>query len=252
MTPVPRVVHVVVTDSFGGVERYVSEVSKRIADDSWQPTVVGGNEQAMRAALGDGVRWLPGRNPLEALASVARAGRQDMCHVHMTYAEAVGLAARRAHSAPVVSTRHFASRRGSSRLGRRVAPWIARNLSCEIAISRFVADNLERPPDRVIVNGVPESPLFWSRDNRVVLVAQRLEPEKDTLTALEAWELSGLADEGWSLRIVGDGSRRAALEAWARAHGARNVAFAGWVEDMASEFARAGMLLHLPLRSRSD
>jgi glycosyltransferase involved in cell wall biosynthesis len=236
-------VHIVVTDSFGGVERYVSEVSNRLAADSWQPTVVGGREAAMRAALRDGVRWLPGRNALEALASVARAGRQDVCHVHMTLAEAVGLAARRVHSAPVVSTRHFASPRGTSPLGRRVAPWIARNLACEIAMSRFVADNLERPPARVIVNGVPESPLLWSRGNRIVLVAQRLEPEKSTLTALRAWMLSGLADEGWSLRIVGGGSRRKELEAWVRAHGTRNVAFAGWVEDMAAEFAQAGMLL---------
>jgi glycosyltransferase involved in cell wall biosynthesis len=240
---VARVLHVVVTDSFGGVERYVGEVASRLAADSWQPTVVGGNERAMRAVLGDVVRWLPGRTPLEALASVARTGRQDVCHVHMTLAEAVGLLTRRVHTAPVISTRHFARRRGRSRLGRRAAPWIARNLDCEIAVSRFVADNLERRPDRVIVNGVPESPLLWSRHSRAVLVAQRLEPEKDTLTALRAWRLSGLADEGWSLRVVGDGSRREGLETWARTNSAREVEFVGWVEDMAAEFAQAGMLL---------
>lgn len=235
--------HIVVTDSFGGVERYVSEVASGFADDSWQPTVVGGNERAMRAALREGVRWLPGRNPLEALASVRRAGRQDICHAHMTYAEAVGIAARRAHSAPIVSTRHFAAHRGKTRVGRFTAPWIARNLSCEIAISRFVADHVERPPDCVIVNGVPDSPALWNRENRVVLVAQRLEPEKDTLTALRAWQQSGLADQGWSLRVVGDGSQRRELEDQARSHGGDRVAFAGWVGDMRSEFEQAGMLL---------
>jgi glycosyltransferase involved in cell wall biosynthesis len=235
--------HIVVTDSFGGVERYVSDVANRLAEDSWQPTVVGGNQPAMRAALGDAVRWLPGRNPLEALASVRRAGRQDVCHAHMTYAETVGIAARRAHAAPVVSTRHFAAPRGKTRLGRFAAPWIARNLACEIAISRFVADHLERPPDRVIVNGVPESPALWRRASRIVLVAQRLEPEKDTLTALRAWHRSGLADEGWLLRVVGEGSGRRELEVWARSHGVREVTFTGWLGDMPSEFAQAGMLL---------
>ena len=42
---------------------------------------------------------------------------------------------------------------------------------------------------------------------------QRLEPEKDTMTALRAWKASRLAEEGWSLRIVGAGAERAALEA---------------------------------------
>jgi glycosyltransferase involved in cell wall biosynthesis len=240
---VPRVLHIVVTDSFGGVERYVSDVANRLADDSWQPTVVGGNEPAMRAALGDAVRWLPGRNPLEALASVRRAGQQDVCHAHMMYAEAVGIVARRAHEAPVISTRHFAAHRGKTRVGRFTAPWIARNLACEIAISRFVADHLERPPDRVIVNGVPKSVVLWRRASRVVLVAQRLEPEKDTLTALRAWHRSGLAEEGWSLRVAGEGSERRELEAWTRSHGAREITFTGWQDHMPSEFARAGMLL---------
>ena len=46
----------------------------------------------------------------------------------------------------------------------------------------------------------------------VVLVAQRLEPEKRTDVALRAWAASGLADRGWRLQIAGDGAERDDLE----------------------------------------
>ena len=38
----------------------------------------------------------------------------------------------------------------------------------------------------------------------VVLVAQRLEPEKDTDVAVRAFALSGLAGRGWRLEVAGD------------------------------------------------
>ena len=76
-----------------------------------------------------------------------------------------------------------------------------------------------------------------------MLVLQRLEPEKDTLTALRAWKASGLVEEGWSLRITGTGAERASLEAYAAAkRSLPNVTFAGWTAHVA-DFAGAGMLL---------
>ena len=86
-----------------------------------------------------------------------------------------------------------------------------------------------------------------------MLVLQRLEPEKDTLTALEAWELSGLADEGWSLRIVGDGSRAGgARGVGARARRTERRPSQAVVEDVASSSREPGCCWRLPLRSRSD
>jgi glycosyltransferase involved in cell wall biosynthesis len=161
----------------------------------------------------------------------------------MTLAEAVAVLARPVPRAPVVSTRHFASRRGSSRGGRLLAPAIASRLAREIAISEFVAGHIERRPEAVLPNAVPSSPLLWKSSNRTVLVLQRLEPEKDTITALHAWRDSRLVDDGWQLRVVGEGTQRAALEAESAAEGIEGVTFAGWQSDVAGELARAGALL---------
>ena len=239
----PSVVHIVVTGRFAGVERYVCDVATETASRGWDVTVVGGHPQHMPAMLGDRVRWEPGATALEALRAIRRVGRSDICHVHMTKAEALAVVTRRRHQAPIVSTRHFAARRGASHVGRIVSPWVAARLTREVAISEFVAGQLERPPDAVIVSGVPKSPCLWRVANRVVLVLQRLEPEKDTITALKAWQASRLVDEGWSLRIVGEGYERGQLERWMATEGVRGATFAGWTDDVSNEFERAGMLL---------
>ena len=76
-----------------------------------------------------------------------------------------------------------------------------------------------------------------------MLVLQRLEPEKDTITALEAWQASQLFASGWSLRVVGEGSERRSLEDWASSSGVEGVVFAGWTNDVASELGQAGVVL---------
>src|SRR5205814_1010334 len=126
------------------------------------------------ASLGPSVRWLPGSSPHQSLLALARLGRQDLCHAHMTTAEAVAVATRPLHRAPVVSTRHFAAERGSSTLGALIAPWIAPRLAREIAVSDFVAERLEHRPDAVVRNGVRPTDCLWRAESRVVLVLQRL------------------------------------------------------------------------------
>jgi glycosyltransferase involved in cell wall biosynthesis len=231
------------TEQFAGVERYVCDVATETARRGWDVAVVGGDPQHMPAVLGDRVRWEPGATPLKSLRSVMRLGRSDIYHAHMTAAEAVCVATRRLHGGRIVSTRHFAARRGASRVGHIVAPWIAAGLTRQIAISSFVASRLELPPDAVILSGVPNSPCLWRATNSVVLLLQRLEPEKDTITALSAWKESRLADEGWSLRVVGEGSQRGLLERWVAREGVGGVTFAGWAADVSDELERAGMLL---------
>ncbi|HJQ51007.1 MAG TPA: glycosyltransferase [Gaiellaceae bacterium] len=239
----PGVVHVVTTGSFAGVERYVCTTATELAGRGWEVAVVGGGACSMSASLGSRVRWLPGATAGEAVRSLARLGKQDICHVHMTIAEAVGVAARPLHRAAVISTRHFAARRGSTPVARVLAPLISAGLTREIAISEFVARNIGHRPNAVILNGVPASPCLWRPSSRVVLVLARLDPEKDTLTALRAWQASQLWTDGWSMRIVGDGSQRQVLEAWAKLQRLQEVVFAGWSSDVSSELARAGMLL---------
>jgi glycosyltransferase involved in cell wall biosynthesis len=238
-----RVVHVVVTSRLAGVERYVANTASELADRDWEVLVIGGDPRRMPQALAADVRWLPGATPIQAFRSLARIGRQDICHVHMTFAEAVGVAGRPLHRAPIVSTRHFAAARGSSPVVRALSPLISAQLAREIAVSRFVASRMERSPDAVLLNGVPPTPCLWRASSRVVLVLQRLEPEKDTLTALRAWQASRLWEDGWSLRVVGDGSERPMLEAWAQSQRIDAVTFAGWADDAEGELARAGVLL---------
>ncbi len=239
----PKVVHVVTTRRFAGVERYVADVAVETAAHGWDVAVVGGNPAAMPRTLDGRVRWLPGGSSAEAFFSLARAGRVDVCHAHMTKAEAVALAARPLHRAPVVATRHFAAPRGKTRLGRVLAPWIARGLARQLAVSEYVAGKLEAPAAAVLPNAVHARPLLWQQESRVVLVLQRLEPEKDTLIALRAWEESGLAGEGWTMRVVGDGSERADLEQWVGEHGVAGVEFGGWSDEPDAELARASVLL---------
>jgi len=52
-----------------------------------------------------------------------------------------------------------------------------------------------------------------------------------------------LADEGWSLRLVGEGSERGQLERWVQTEGVGGVTFTGWTDDVSKELERAGMLL---------
>ena len=110
----PSVVHVVATANFAGVERYVCDTARETAEQGWQVTVVGGNPRRMSEELGDSVTWFPGATGFQALRSLRKAGRYDVCHAHMTVAEAVSVAAWPVHRAPVVATRHFAARRGGS------------------------------------------------------------------------------------------------------------------------------------------
>jgi glycosyltransferase involved in cell wall biosynthesis len=239
----PSVVHVIVTANFAGAERYVSNVASETAMRGWDVAVVGGDPDHMPVALSNDVHWLPGATALESLRSLARLRRRDVCHAHMTLAEAVALVGRPFHRAPVVSTRHFAAYRGSSPLGRFLAPWIARRLARQLAVSRFVSGRLEQPPDAIVPHGVPRTPLLWNAGSRVVLVLQRLEREKDTLTALRAWAASGLAAHGWSLRVLGGGSEQEALKEWVASQRVPAVTFGGWTADVAAELVTTGILL---------
>ena len=62
-------------------------------------TVVGGNPSACPPPSSPGVRWLPGATAAESLRSLARVGRQDICHAHMTIAEAIAVRPAAASSA---------------------------------------------------------------------------------------------------------------------------------------------------------
>lgn len=238
-----RVAHVVVTPNFAGTERYVATTSNELARRGWRVDVIGGDPTRMRAELSSDVAWSPGHTPATAARSLWRLGRLDVCHAHLTLAEAVAVGLKPRHQGVVVSTRHIAVRRGSSPLGRLAAPVISRYVDRTIAISHFVASCMEAPPDLVIHNGIAIGTPTWRPENRTVLVMQRLEPDKNTKMALDIWAASGLAQAGWRMEILGEGSEREILREVMREEGIEGVELLGHVSDVSPYLARAGLML---------
>lgn len=239
-----RIAHVVVTSSFAGTERYVAEIAAAQAAHGHRVLVVGGDPDRLPAVLPAEVEWAPGASTRTALGSLVRAGRRDVVHSHITKADFVALAAAPGTGGRRVSTRHITAARGHGRPAQLLAPLVRRALTTEIAVSAFVAGQLETPPDAVLLNGVRPQPAGPARRQDTVLVAQRLAPEKDTGTALAAFASSGLADHGWTLTVAGDGPERPRLEQIAEELGVRDaVHFAGWVADPAGLMAGSAVLL---------
>lgn len=238
-----RIAHVVVTDSFAGTERYIADVAVGAAQLGHEVVVIGGSGRRMPEVLGDHARWLPSAAPSMALRTLRAIGKFDIVHAHLTYADAAAVLTRRAHGGQVISTRHIARRRGQGPAGRILRGYITRHIDREIAISEFVADAVGLPPSTVLVNGVRFRDSAWRPSSKTVVMAQRLEPEKDTATGLRGWHASGLAGRGWQLLIAGAGSERPRLEALVANHQIAAVEFLGEVTDMTSLWSQTGVLL---------
>jgi glycosyltransferase involved in cell wall biosynthesis len=240
--PALTIVHLVVTENFAGVERYVTYVAPVLAARGHNVTVLGGDARRMNDGLGSSVRWRGVWSLPAAVRMLFAHRRADVIHVHMTAAEIAATMVRPFLRGTVISTRHFAARRGSSTAIRLLNPLIRRSIDEQISISQFVADSIGEP-STVILNAVPEMPV-GPHDQAVVLVVQRLEVEKQTAVALRAWALSGLGVEGWTMEIAGDGVERPALERLAAELGvSKSVRFLGFADDVAARMSRARILL---------
>ncbi|MFI2753349.1 glycosyltransferase family 4 protein [Cellulomonas sp. P22] len=214
MSPGTEVVHVVCTEAFAGVERYVATLARVQDAQGSRVRVLGGDGPRMRAELaGSGVHWSPAGTPWQAAHALTRLRDVRVVHAHMTAAETAAVLAARA---PVVATRHFASTRGSSTPARAVGRLVSARIAGQVAISAYVAARVEGA-STVIHPGVPDQAVTSSGRRPVVLVAQRLEAEKRTDLALRIWAASGLAGRGWRLQVAGSGARLAELRDLAEA-----------------------------------
>ena len=236
------IVHAVRTDEFAGVERYVTEVSTSLAARGHRVAVIGGDPERMRAELPPNVPHQAARTVAQTAAALFDWRQVDLVHVHMTATEIAAALVHPVTRSPIVATRHFAAGRGSSPAARVLARWASRSITRDIAISRFVAEQI-RAPSELIPNGVAERPAA-ALDAPVVLVLQRLAPEKDPDVALRAWARCRLADQGWRLVVAGSGERAGDLVRLAGELGvAGSVEFAGRVRDTDVLLAGASIFL---------
>jgi glycosyltransferase involved in cell wall biosynthesis len=230
-----RILHVVCTDAFAGVERHVALLAAAQHDAGHEVRVIGGNGQRMAAEMNrPGISSQSARTTWRGLQAINSAPPPDVINVHMTSAEVAAALAVRVRSTPIVSTRHFAAHRGSTALRRTVAMLAARSVAAQIAVSDYVAHHIDGRSVVVHsgVRGADGRRPAADRD-RVVLVAQRLEREKRTDVALRAFARSGLSELGWRLEIAGEGAERRSLERLSKQLGlADNVAFLGHRSDV--------------------
>lgn len=244
-----RILHAVRSDGFAGVERHVARLARAQAAAGHRVVVVGGDPEQMRATLQvAAVDVHPARSTLDVVRALRRlATGADVLHVHMTAAEVAATVAAAATRAfpPVVTTRHFAGRRGSGRAGRLIAALARRRVTAQVSISRYVADHVDG--DSVVVHpGVEDRPdgRTAGERSRVVLMVQRLESEKRSDLGLRAFAASGLAEEGWELHVAGDGSQRSVLESLCTELGVdSHVRFLGARTDVDQLMADAGLLV---------
>jgi glycosyltransferase involved in cell wall biosynthesis len=239
----PHVVHVVCTDAFAGTERYVLNAALSMRAEGAWVSVVGGSEDAMRVPLERaGAEWLPGATVAAALRSLRRLDRIDVIVSHMTAADIAAVLFGGRRRVPVVSTRHFAATRGRSFVARRIGAWLLPRLAGQLCGSEFIAANIEGAAT-VVPPGVEPVDDDGSARTPVVLVAQRLEAEKDTETALRAW--AAIDDHrGWRLVIAGSGVERDSLEHLSRELGIADVVdFAGFVTDVDGQLRRSAIFL---------
>ncbi|NNC11862.1 glycosyltransferase [Planctomonas sp. JC2975] len=239
-----HVVHVVCSEAFAGVERYVLQSALALREAGCTVTVIGGGPSTMRPALERaGIAWHPGGTVRSAIAAIRRIDDADVIDTHMTLADFAGAAAVGRGRAPVVSTRHFAARRGGSPLHRLVGKIVAKRVSGQIAISRFVADDIEG--DSVVVHtGVPDvADVNEEAREPIVLMLQRLEAEKCTDVGIRAWAATPKR-EGWRLVIAGEGAEEPRLRDLAAALGVtESIDFVGFQSDVGAWLSRASLLL---------
>ena len=78
---------------------------------------------------------------------------------------------------------------------------------------------------------------------KTVLAVGRLHEQKGFDLLLQAWKPIEKTYSDWSLRIVGEGPKRAELEALIRTLGLKNVCLAGRAENVAKEYAAASLFV---------
>ncbi len=256
-----RVVEIVATGTNGGAQEHVFGLLTRLDPTRYDVDVVSLSPgSSVRKLERHGIPVTVIDEPDDAIATGAVAAllsdlRPEVIHNHMYRAELVGTRAAIAlgeigRPRPyVVSTVH--SSRVRSEEDHQQLRLLTPRIDRLIAVSRSIVEKLEHEgrdtaPISLIHNGVDlerydhQEPCCTLREEYglpaegpIVGVVARLEPEKGHPTLLEAWRSVVAAVPDATLLVVGEGSRREALEALAVELGvADRVVFTGRRDDV--------------------
>ncbi len=264
--PVPggrpvRVVEILATGTNGGAQEHVYTLLSRLDRARYEPIVISlshGSAERKISRLGIPVHVIDEPDDAIAVGVVATLladARAEVVHNHMYRAELVGTRAALAlaeagHPRPyIVGTVH--SSRIRTLEDREVLRLLTPRMDHLVAVSRAIEHKIadERPsttPVSRIYNGVDlvrydhTDPCCTLREEysmppeaQIVGVVARLEHEKGHPTLLDAWPRVLRRVPNARLLVVGEGSRRAELEAQAAALGiVGSVVFTGRRDDV--------------------
>jgi glycosyltransferase involved in cell wall biosynthesis len=256
-----RVVELLATGTNGGAQEHVYNLVTRIDRERYDLTVCSLSPGSAvrnleRAGIPVCVIDIPDDDAaVEAVAAHLAAIRADVVHNHMYRAEVVGTrAAWRVAEAGrprpyVVGTVHSSRVRSDEDRGliRRLTPKMDHLIAVSSSIVRKISDEARvGAPVTLIYNGVDlqryahQEPCCTLREEYglpeegpIVGVVARLEAEKGHPTLLDAWAHVVAEFPTATLLVIGEGSRREALEAQAAALGlSRSVVFTGRRDDV--------------------
>ena len=101
--------------------------------------------------------------------------------------------------------------------------------------------NVMSIPNPCILDGQKVS--IKSGKSNTILAVGRLHEQKGFDLLLQAWQPIEKTYSDWSLRIVGEGPKRAELEAQIESQGLKRVVLAGTTNDVLSEYAAASLYI---------
>ena len=258
----PRIAHVISTRGLGGAERFLAALVGHGAANGWEQLVlnpfagdVSGELRASCHPASFAARRCDGPQQLPAtrrwLGARLDDFAPDVVHVMLFHALTVMGTLPRRRGTRRVATNVYGDWVRITRLGRVIRPvdrWAGTRVDRVIAISESVRRSL------VSSYGYPESkvsciPLGWlgtplprqpDPEHPTIVCVGGLRPEKGHDSLLAAMSLVCDDIPAARLVIVGDGDRRAALEADVAARGLVGaVEFAGAVPDVWPYLARA-------------
>ena len=244
-----RILHIVPEFEEGGVERYVTQLTKEQLACGHRVflATAGGKLEAQLPSEVE-VIHLPvqRKNPVTgvycAVCLALKRGQWDIIHAHSRVPAWIAWCTSALTRLPWVMTAH-----AIYSLNAGIAP--LKHANGVICISDAVKQHLEGYlPARTVTipNGVRKPAIFWEGrgfpGNPRFLFVGRLTRLKGLDTALRA--LGELKGREWTLDVIGDGPRRAELEALAAELGLKErVAFHGFRDDVGKWMASSGCLL---------